>query len=310
MTAAPWTFVAHEGAGGAEAAVQAVSSRLRPGDRLEMTGSLDDLDAVVEEVVASERWLGVVGGDGSLRACIEALRSHGASVPVGLVPAGTGNDLARTLGIPLEPEAAVAALLAPCWVDLDGLDVLDGQRRWLGRGVNAMVAGPPAEANASLDAGWKSALGPWMLRLKQPEAMARATPVEIGLVADDGAPEALEVLGYVVGSGRTAGGGVMVAPGADPTDGWLDLLLLRPGDPLALAGAITALLAGEADAHPLVERRIARRLQFEPPGALAANLDGDLLGGSVAEVACVGAVVPFAVGPQGPPWACALRDGP
>ena len=112
----PLLVVTNEAAGGtAEEQVEAALSVLRSATdvRREVCAEPGDLGRVLDRL--GERTLVVVGGDGSVHTAVATLLARGElspDRPLGLIPLGTGNDLARTLGIPLDPAAAARALLA------------------------------------------------------------------------------------------------------------------------------------------------------------------------------------------------------
>jgi diacylglycerol kinase family enzyme len=96
--------------------VDAALSVLRSGADVTVRSCAEpgDLDAVLDGGLDG-RTLVLVGGDGSVHTAVGRLRARGGldpDRPVGIVPLGTGNDLARTLGIPLDPADAARALLA------------------------------------------------------------------------------------------------------------------------------------------------------------------------------------------------------
>ena len=212
------------------------------------------------------------------------------------MPAGTGNDLARTLEVPLDPREALARLDSPRWLALDAIEAVNAAGEVLGTGVNAAVAGPPAQTNEDLDPTVKAVLGPLALLLRQPQALLSAEAKEVQLTLHGTQHAAQPILGYVLASGQTVGGGRLVAPGADPTDGCLDLLVLHDGDRSALLGAALSLLSGEVDHHPLVRRHRVQELWVDPVGVFPTNLDGDLLPDTLAGFRVRPAAVEIALG--------------
>ncbi|RFU23498.1 diacylglycerol/lipid kinase family protein [Geodermatophilus marinus] len=234
-----------------DGAVDAALAVLRRGADVEVVGTRTpaDLDEVV--AAAGDRRLVVVGGDGSLSSVATALDRAGvldAGSPLGVVPAGTGNDLARALGLPLDPEEAAAVVLGGVPRRLDVLDDDAG-----GLVVNAVHAGIGARAGARA-AGLKAALG----------AAAYPVGAVAAGVAEEGWPLRVEVDGAVVTAaagawaadgdrpvlmagvcnGPSIGGGSDLAPDADPGDGLLDVVVSVATGPVARAGYAAALAAG------------------------------------------------------------------
>ena len=241
--------------------------------RREVCAEPGDLDRLLDDL--DDRMLVVVGGDGSVHTAVATLHTRGelaADRPLGLVPLGTGNDLARTLGIPLDPADAARALVSgrPRPLDL----VVDDAG---GVVVNAVHLGVGAEA-AEKASALKNRLGKAAYAVGSVAAGAGATGWHLRVVLDgsvvnvDG-----EVLMVAVANGRTIGGGAELAPGAEPDDGLLDIVVATSTGPLARLGFAVALRDGE---H--VERDDVLVLQGREVtvtgDAFPLNADGELDG--------------------------------
>lgn len=233
-------------------AVEAAVATLRAGADVEVaaTGSADELDDALAG--RDGRRVVVLGGDGSVHAVARALDRAGAldpAEPLGIVARGTGNDLARTLGLPLDPVEGASAVLAGRPRLLDLLDDDAG-----GLVVNAVHAGVGARAGAQADR-LKESLGVvaypvgaalagvssqgWPLRVEVDGRVA-AHPTE-GWAADG----AGDVLMLGVCTGRSIGGGTPLAPDAAPDDGLADVVVSVATGPVARAAFATALTTGE-----------------------------------------------------------------
>jgi YegS/Rv2252/BmrU family lipid kinase len=240
----PLLVVTNEAAGGtADEQVDAALTVLRSATdvRREVCREPDDLGRVLDGL--GERTLVVVGGDGSVHTAVATLLSRGelsADRPIGLIPLGTGNDLARTLGIPLDPAAAARALLAGRSRPLD-LVVDDAG----GVVVNAVHLGVGAEA-AEKASALKDRLGRAAYAVGSVAAGAGATGWHLQVVVD-GVPVDVdrEVLMVAVANGRTIGGGAPLAPDASPDDGLADVVVATSTGPLARLGFAVALRDGE-----------------------------------------------------------------
>jgi len=240
----PLLVVTNEAAGGtADAQVDAALTVLRSATdvRREVCREPDDLGRVLDGL--GERALVVVGGDGSVHTAVATLLSRGelsADRPIGLIPLGTGNDLARTLAIPLDPAAAARALLAgrPRPLDL----VVDDAG---GVVVNAVHLGVGAEA-AQKASALKDRLGRAAYAVGSVAAGAGATGWHLKVVVD-GVMVNLEgeALMVAVANGRSIGGGAPLAPDASPDDGLVDVVVATSTGPLARLGFAVALRDGE-----------------------------------------------------------------
>ena len=224
-------LIANAGAGSAEdEAVDRAAAVLgrAGGVRVARTADLDELAAVLAEERDAD--VVVAGGDGSLHACVNAL--HRAAPerlrqqPLGVVPMGTGNDLATHLGLPDDPAAAAEVAVTGRTRRLDLLALDHGVVA-----VNADHAGIGALA-ATRGEALKSVAGPLAYRLGALAVAAdpvdwTVTVTADGVVAHDG-----PVLFVAVALGPTVGGGVELAPDADPSDGTAEVLVVGAVDGL------------------------------------------------------------------------------
>lgn len=206
----------------------------------------------------------VAGGDGTVRAAIEVLA--GTSVPLGIVPRGTGNLLARNLSIPLDTEGACRVALGEGERRIDtGWAEIAGQRHAFaviaGFGIDSrMIVETDDDLKSS--AGWLA----YLAALGRALSTADVVGVELAVDGEPGTP--IEAHTILVGNCGTVQGGLTLLPDAVPDDGVLDLMALSadtlPGwietlktavwdngvlrwfqeDPDAVAGANTSHLRG------------------------------------------------------------------
>lgn len=204
------------------------------------TEGLDDLVAVIEDV--EEQVVVAAGGDGSLHAVLQALHGCGRldEVVVGLLPLGTGNDFARGIGLPLEPDEAAAALLDGVEQRIDLLLDDDGTV-----GVNAINIGIGAAASDKAS-GLKTGLGP----AAYPVGAMAAGATEVGwdltvTVDDEPLVRGERVLHVVIGNGWSLGGGTAASPDASPDDHLADVMVALGTGPIARMGYAADLRRGE-----------------------------------------------------------------
>jgi YegS/Rv2252/BmrU family lipid kinase len=273
----PLVLVTNESAGGTadEAVAAALSVLSAQADvRREVCAEPGDLDGVLDGLGDGEI-LVVAGGDGSVHTAVAALRRRGtldAGRPLGLVPLGTGNDLARTLGVPLDPADAARALLTGAARALD--HVVDDED---GVVVNAVHLGIGAEAAAKA-AALKDRLGAAAYTAGSLAAGVRPGGWSLHVEVDGATvPVDDEVLMVGVANGRSIGGGAELAPDASPDDGLLDVVVATSTGTLARLGFATSLRAGthvERD-DVLVVR--GRSVTVTGEG-FPVNADGELYG--------------------------------
>ncbi|WP_122263102.1 diacylglycerol/lipid kinase family protein [Ornithinimicrobium cerasi] len=220
--------------------------------------------------------LAVAGGDGVVSLATDLCAGTGTAV--GILPAGTGNDNARSLGIGSGP-AALAALLQDGRRTVDTLHVVELDRHVLGS-VNAGLDARIAHRATLLP----RRLGSWSytvaalveiarLRWTPPLRYALTTTLPDGRVTT----EELDALVVVPANMPYLGGGLHLAPGADPGDGLLDLVVVRPLTPARALVLLRAVRAGRHTAMPEVEVRRATRVRVEGPADVLAHGDGEAL---------------------------------
>ena len=173
------------------------------------------------------------GGDGTVTACAEGLAGRG--VPLGVLPAGTGNLLARNLGLPLSLDEALA-------VSLGGTDRRLDVGTANGRIFVAMAGlGFDAELLDSTGEPLKRRLG-WAAYALSGLRHLGARPVRATVRADGGPVLRRRASSVLIGNVGALQGGVTLLPGAEPDDGVLDLLVLTARGLAGWAALVTDLL--------------------------------------------------------------------
>ncbi|NJI60813.1 YegS/Rv2252/BmrU family lipid kinase [Microbacterium oxydans] len=243
--------------------------------RLAVTALADDPRALV-----------VVGGDGTLSGVLDIVCA--STVPVVLVPAGTGNDLARALGLP-RGDAADAAELALTGVhraiDVGEVRTVAGARKFLtiaALGFDAKVSDRTNRLR------WPHGAPRYYLALLI--ELVRLRPMDFMLAVDGEDP--LRSPGTLIAAGSTSsyGGGMPICAGAVPDDGLLDVVHVAPLGRLRLLRLFPLLLRGTHLNRPEVMHRRARTLTVSAPG-LVVYADGERIG----EDECTISVLPGAL---------------
>jgi YegS/Rv2252/BmrU family lipid kinase len=265
-----------------DASVEAALSELRRGAEVTVAATADHTELVEAVADLGDRRLVVIGGDGSVHAAVVALDRAGRldpGEPVGIIPRGTGNDLARALGLPLDPVDAAAAVLAGRPRPVDLLRDAEG-----GLVVNAVHVGVGARASAEATR-FKSRLGTAAFPLGAAIAGVTSTGAELRVEVDGdvvvheaagwAADGSVGVLMLGVCNGPTIAGGAPLAPDALVDDGMADVVVCTATGPVARVAFAAALLAGSHVDRPDVLVTRARQVTFRgPPVELVA--DGEL----------------------------------
>ncbi len=189
------------------------------------------------------------GGDGTLNAAASGLRDSG--LPLGILPLGTANDLARTLGIPDDPEQAAAVIVAGRTTRLD-LGCVNGHPFF-----NVASLGLSVDITQRLTRVMKRRWG----RLAYPIAAAAVLLTARRFSATlrhAGADTQVKSMQIAVGNGRFYGGGMVVAHAARIDDGQLDVYSLEPRARWRLLAMARAFRDGE---HGLLDEVRTLRCQ-------------------------------------------------
>jgi diacylglycerol kinase (ATP) len=224
------------------------------------------------------------GGDGTVSAVVDTLADCDATATdLAVLPLGTGNDLARTLGMPLQGDEALQVCLTGKSAPMDVIRVTAGSKS---RNVaNMATAGNSGQYAQVLTDEQKKAWGPFSYLRGVLDVLQDLQVFDIECAIDGGPVEQFRALNLFIANGRTSGGGVEVAPRAELADGLFDFVIIRDGTPLELA-TLTAdyFLTAFLD-NDLVVWRQCRSLEIVSQQSLPFSADGDVLGEAPASFA-------------------------
>ena len=208
-----------------------------------------------------------IGGDGMVHLALQALA--GTTTPLAVVPAGTGNDIARALGVPLDnpADAGLAVVNHPAR-EIDLARVGD---RWfggvLGSGFDSMVN---ERANRMT---WPRGRARYNLAIVAELRTFRPIPFVIEVDGERWESEAMLV---AVGNAASYGGGMLVTPDAVMDDGLLDVMVLGPISKLEFLRVFPKVYKGTHVTHPAVTIKRARLVSLAAAGVVA-YADGERL---------------------------------
>jgi diacylglycerol kinase family enzyme len=246
-----------------------VTDKAEAGVMVARGAALDGADVVV-----------AVGGDGTVRGCAEGLADTG--VPMGIVPHGTANLLARTLGIPGHPRAALA-------VALHGRAGRQGHGHAQGASIDRVIDLALADevpftamAGLGLDAAvvaatrMKHQIG-WFAYAMSGAAHLALPPARFTIRLDDGPPIEREARSVVVGNTGLLPGGFALLPDAKVDDGVLDVGVLAPHGPFGWSRVATRVLTNSRHTDRMLERFQARKVEITARELLPREVDGELV---------------------------------
>ena len=216
-----------------------------------------------------------MGGDGTVRAVAEVL--SGTTIPMGLLPAGTGNLLARNLLLPadsLEAAVAVATGGRNTHIDVGWISLDAGKRRaflvMAGIGFDAHVMEATSEQ-------FKARVGVAAYFAQGAKHIFRPR-FTTTLVIDGGKPITCKARTVLAGNCGRLTGGIQLMPDAVIDDGELNVVAITAKGIYGMAGAATHILARKPESHAQLDRWTARRLEVGVEEPQKVEIDGDVIG--------------------------------
>ena len=221
------------------------------------------------------------GGDGTVHAALQLVA--GTDTPLGIIPVGTGDDNARSLGIPLDDPTAAADVVAAGHtrtVDTGFVVTADETERWF-LGV--------------MSSGFDSLVNERANTMSFPKGQARygvATVAELSVfkplpyeMTVDGLSHSGEAMLVAVGNGASYGGGMKVCPGAVLDDGLLEITFLGKVGKLTFLRVFPRVFKGTHVEHPAVTTLRGAHITLDAPGQIV-YADGERVGPLPADVTC------------------------
>lgn len=210
----------------------------------------------------------VGGGDGTVSGIVPAARERGAVL--GVLPLGTANDFARTLGLEDDALAAAEQLAAERVREID-----------LGRAndafyLNVASLGLAEDLARRLESGAKRALGPLAYPLAALDALRASRDFGVRVEGAAGVVMEGRSIWLAAGNGRYYGGGTPIAEDASIADGRLDLRSLRPQPLRRLLPLALAMRRGTAHRHDGVDALAGRWFRVQTSRRLRVAADGEL----------------------------------
>jgi diacylglycerol kinase (ATP) len=255
---------------------KAAASRLDEAGTLEIISpdSAEKAERLLKDAVArGVDAVVAVGGDGTVHLALQAV--GGTGVPLGIIPAGTGNDMATCFGLPTTPEAAAQVVVQAFAakrtkaLDLGRISTADGQIRWYG---GVLAAGFDAIVNERGNRmRWPKGARKYDLAIVVELAKLRPRHYHI---AFDGVPQELDAVLLAIGNIPAYGGAMRICPDADPTDGLLDVVWAEPISRLTLMRIKPKVYAGTHVRHPKVRQRRVTSITLDAPG-IVCYADGE-----------------------------------
>ncbi|WP_254507389.1 diacylglycerol/lipid kinase family protein [Anatilimnocola floriformis] len=246
------------------------------------------------------RRIAAAGGDGVINVVADAiLRANRPDVTLAVLPSGTGNDYARSLGLPLSPVEVMSSAITDSPATLDVFE-LQGNPDLSRFGVNMLAGGNTGEYTRQLTDEVKQQWGAFCFLRGAFGVLQNLEVFPLELQFDDGPPLQVNALNLFVANGRCAGAGLPVAPNALLNDGWLDVVVVLEGTAVQLAQLALTYVVGDPREHELIVARRVRRLTVRSEKTMAWAVDGQEFSASELTATIHPARLPVIVGPTNP----------
>ncbi|UUO03593.1 diacylglycerol kinase [Mycolicibacterium novocastrense] len=228
----------------------------------------------------------VVGGDGIISLALQVLAQ--TDIPLGIIPAGTGNDHAREFTIPTrDPEAAADVVVdgltagTAKTIDLGRIRGADGTEKWFG---TVMAAGfDSLVTDRTNRMRWPHGRMRYNLAMVAELSKLRLLPFRLSFDGDDVTTE-LTLAAF--GNTRSYGGGMRICPDADPTDGLLDVTMVASASRTRLIRLFPTVFKGTHVHLDEVRTARAKTITVDSPG-INAYADGEYMCPLPVEVSAV-----------------------
>jgi|ERR1051326_8194571 len=240
----------------------------KPGDAEKFASEASDFDLIVS-----------AGGDGTLNEVVNGIARAGCNAPLAVVPLGTGNDFARTLGAPNSPDAVIEQIRERKTRAIDLVRVTSDQVRYF---ANVSSGGFSGVVDEKLTPEMKRTWGPLAYLRSAAAAFAELRGYTTTVTLDDAEAMEIDLYNVVVANGRYVAGGIPVAPEADVGDGLLDIILIPERGPTDLAILAGQILLGKHLGSDAIIFRRAKKIAINSRPGMWFNVDGELIGNEPA----------------------------
>lgn len=236
---------------------------------IEKTSSAKDAIYMAKKAVAEKYDIVVaVGGDGTIYEVVNGIA--GSSIHLGIIPAGTGNDFARTVGIPENVDDALEIILKNNITRID-MGCVNGNYF-----MNFVSVGFDVQVMKEMEVVKKYVSGTWAYIVSVFKALLNYKGTKVHLLLDNQLIEK-EVLLVTAANGKYFGGGMMIAPDADLRDGYFDVCVVNKLSKLRLIRLFPTIFKGTHIREPEVDYYKAKQVEILSDNSFV-NCDGEIIG--------------------------------
>jgi diacylglycerol kinase (ATP) len=254
--------------------------RLRP-SAVSMTKKRGDAEKLSRKAMrAGHRYIVAAGGDGTLNEVVNGIAGAAHRPRIGLLPLGTGNDFARTLGLSFSVEENIDILRAGKTRAVDIVRVKSDRARYF---INVSAGGFSGIVRNKITPAIKRNWGPLAYIRGAAAALPKLHAYKTRIVLDGREELSTAVYNVVIANGRFVAGGLPIAPEADPSDGLLDIILIPKLNPAEVALLAADIILGKHFSNTALVIRRARKIAVRSRPGMWFNVDGELVGSAPAE---------------------------
>ncbi|NLK87611.1 MAG: YegS/Rv2252/BmrU family lipid kinase [Clostridiaceae bacterium] len=230
-----------------------------------------DSDKNLERILTEENFEFVVisGGDGSVNFIASILLQTGIDIPIGIIPAGTCNDFARSLNIPSDMRKCLDIIFDGHISQIDA-GLINNEKYCL----NTCAGGNFVDVSYSTNSDLKKNFGPLAYYLTALGELTNVKPVRLKLTTDDEVVED-EFLLFLILNGKHAAGFSNLVSDADLSDGYMDILLVKNCPPVEMAGLFFKVLNYDFVNDRNVKWLRTKRCIIEGDASFHLSIDGE-----------------------------------
>lgn len=226
-------------------------------------------EALTRHYANGKELLIIVGGDGTIGEVIKGLCLEELQIPIGIIPTGTVNDLARVHKIPLDASKAISLLDIENTISSDTIKLNDTYANYL------FALGSFMTAFAKVGAGTKSKMGRFAYLFAGINMLLQLKSYKVKIKTDN---EAFETDSHltIVTTVSSVGSITRLIENAKPDDGLLHIINIEPVNPFEAAKIIYLAVTGKIASHPKVNYLTSEKVEVSAIGLKDMNIDGDL----------------------------------
>jgi diacylglycerol kinase (ATP) len=211
----------------------------------------------------------ISGGDGTLNYVVNVLQKNKMDMPLGLIPSGTCNDFASSLGIPSALQECLDVILKGKWIEVD-LGLINDTQYFL----NTCAGGYFVDVSFSTNKDLKKNFGPLAYYMTAISEVSQIKPFELTIHAD-GQKVQEQALLFIITNGTDAAGFKNIINEADYADGIMDIMIVRYCSHVELGALLLKVISRE----PLLDKNIvklkAKSCSIECSHNISLSIDGE-----------------------------------